>query len=306
VLSDDDAFDMEFIQERFRDSSYLASEALKLPRALANGLQHNSTLRTIDLSSCGLPDEALGIVLQALVGHATLEVLDVSKNRAGPQTIGALAEMIAHPDSNLTELDLREQRKLPKRLAAKKKNKKLGVFGRKKAEKDEEDGGSETMDHHGGLDLFPLSQAMYNNEMLQVLKLSHNQLTDDQVSELVRNLQGNETLIELDLQFNSITARGLQSLTKGLSHLPCLKVLLLGGNDFGKEGTKILAQLEDDDDSVCTILEEGTGRRGDEDDETFHSAKSSNTKTSSDRRKTKARSKALSGLMGGLTGISEK
>jgi hypothetical protein len=82
-------------------------------------------------------------------------------------------------------------------------------------------------------------------------------------------------------------------------------VLLLGGNDFGKEGTKILAQLEDDDDSVCTIMEEGVGH--DEDDETFHSAKTSNTKASSNPRKSNARTKALAaGLMGGLTGISEK
>jgi hypothetical protein len=292
--------DAEFVEEQFLQDSSLATEALKLPRALANGLQHNTSLRTIDLSSCGLPDEALGIVLQALVGHSTLETLDVSKNRAGRQTIGALAEIIGHPDSNLTELDLREQRKMTR--AARKK--KMGVFRRKKSEQEEDD--DDDFGHNDdGLDLSPLSQAMYNNEMLQVLKLSHNQLTDDQVSELVRNLQGNETLSELDLQFNSMTARGLQTLTKGLSHLPCLKVLLLGGNDFGKEGTKILAQLEDDDDSVCTIMEEGVGH--DEDDETFHSAKTSNTKASSNPRKSNARTKALAaGLMGGLTGISEK
>jgi Leucine Rich repeat len=293
--SDDD---VEFLEERLRDPA-LAAEAMKLPRALASGFQYNTSLRAIDLSSCGLPDEALGIVLQALVGHSTLQTLDVSKNRAGRQTIGALAEIVAHPDSNLIELDLREQRKVSKMA----KQKKRGVFRRKKTEEEEDTFG----DGDDGLDLIPLSQAMYNNETLQVLKLSHNQLTDDQVAELVRNLQGNETLTELDLQYNTITARGLQALTKGLSHLPSLKVLLLGGNDFGKEGNKILAQLEDDDDSVCTILEEGVSR--DEDDETFHSAKSSTAKLTSSPRKTNAASRAKAfggGLMGGLTGISEK
>jgi len=284
--------DVEFLEERFRDAG-LAAEALKLPRALANGLQYNTSLRAIDLSSSGLPDEAMGIVLQALVGHSTLEVLDVSKNRAGMETINALAEIIAHPDTNLTELQLGEQRKKSKAI-----KKKTGIFRRKETEQNEDHFG----DSGDGLNIIPLAQAMYNNETLQVLKLCQNQLTDDQVSELVRNLQGNETLTELDLQFNAITAHGLQTLTKGLSHLPCLKVLLLGGNDFGKEGTKILAQLEDDDDSVFTILEEGIAGNGD--DDTFHTASSSNTKTSS--KKNTPRSKAFVGLMGGLTGISEK
>lgn len=298
--------DGEFLDLQMRNPE-LAAHALKLPRALATGLQYNKSLRAIDLSSCGLPDEALGIVLTALVGHPTLEVLDVSKNRAGPQTVAALAEILAHSDSNLTELDLREQRKVAK------SKKKTITFRRKKTE--EEDKVGEAAD--SGLNIIPLSQAMYNNEMLQILKVSHNQLTDEQVIELVRNLQGNETLQELDLQFNSITAIGLQALTKGLGDLPCLKVLLLGGNDFGKEGTKILAQLEDDDDSVCTILEDGgKATTIDEDDDTFHSARTSNTRPSnpttkvpSSPQKTKAASRAKAmggGLMGGLTGISEK
>lgn len=293
----------------------LAELALRSANALADGLRYNTSLRTVDLSSCELPDAALAVILQSLVGHPTLENLDISRNRAGPDTIRALADLVGHPESALTTLDLREQRKAVKHK--KTKAKKATPRRRGKMDKQYEDDEEEEEDDfdetaRDGLDLIPLSQALYNNEMVQVLRLSHNQLTDDQIAELVRNLQGNESLVELDLQFNSITTRGVKVITKGLSELPALKVLLLGGNDFGKEGNKMLAQLEDDDDSVCTIMETGGGKKGggDDDEDTFHSARSSNTRnknsTTTNSKPSSSRTGGMSGFMGGLTGITER
>ena len=300
---DDDDFDdtakMNVQIMRVTDPQ-LAEQALRLPRALADGLKRNTSLRTIDLSCCSLQDDALSTVLQALVGHPYLAHLDISRNRAGRESIRALADVLAHPESALTTLDLREQRKAPRPARAAKKK---GRAGRRRVNDNEEEEDEFDNGAGDGLDLIPLSQALHNNDILQVLKLSHNLLVDDQIGELVRNLEGNETLQELDLQFNCITARGLKTLTKGLSELPALEVLLLGGNAFGKEGNEILAQLEDDDDSVCTIMEPGGGAAGkrEDDNETFHSAKSSNTHSK------KSRATALGGgFMGSLTGITEK
>lgn len=288
----------------------LVEQALRSAKALAEGLRYNTSLRTIDLSSCELPDAALGVIIQSLVGHPSLETLDVSRNRAGPDTVQALAELVGHPESALTTLDLREQRKKSSKRRNKPKSKATRRRGGRSGENDDNDEEDEDEDDfdaaaRNGLDLTALSQALYNNEVIQVLRLSHNQLTDDQIAELVRNLQGNDSLQEIDLQFNSITTRGVKAITKGLSELPALKVLLLGGNDFGKEGNKMLAQLEDDDDSVCTIMETGRGGKDEDDEETFHSAKSSNTRHKSPT-KSSNRKPAVGGFMGGLTGISER
>jgi hypothetical protein len=292
----------------------VVEKMLQLPKAFAEGLCHNTSLRTFDLSCCELMDDVLAIILQALVGHPTLEHLDISRNRAGRESIRALAELVGHPQSTLMHLNLGEQRKKSKRKGPNKvaKGRRRKPSTEDGGEKDDDEDNEDDFDSaaaRDGLDLIPLSQALYNNDTLQVLKLCHNRLTDDQVSELVRNLQGNESLQHLDLQFNCITTTGVKAITKGLSNLPALKELLLGGNDFGKEGNKILAQLEDDDDSVCTIMEsDDVDRKAEDDNETFHSARTSKSSGTATLRKSRASvpAAALSGgLMGGLTGIAQ-
>jgi hypothetical protein len=186
---------------------------------LAKGLGQNEGLRTLDISCCYLQDDALAVLIGSLVGHPYLQDLDLSRNLSRGNAIKGLAELVQHHDSKVTKLDLREQtRKNP--LA-------LSLF----------------------------SQALVNNETLQTLKLSNNQLHDHHVVELVRALQGNSTLQELDLQHNRITERGLSVLTRHLPELSALAVLLLGGNAFGKEGFNLLESLPDNDDSICTVNE---------------------------------------------------
>jgi hypothetical protein len=202
------------------DDSDGSDNSNNAPLALAKGLGQNTGLRTLDLSCCYLQDDAMALLVGSLVGHPYLQVLDVSRNFCRESTIQALGELVRHDDSKLISLDLREQtRREP-------------------------------------LNLTMLSHALYGNDMLETLKLSNNRLTDVLVVELVHQLRGNMTLQELDLQWNLITEKGLDVLTQHLQELQALAVLLLGGNDFGKEGFNRLDRLQDDDDTICTVGEE--------------------------------------------------
>lgn len=214
---DDGAVDGEFYNTNRTDTAQSVTAA---PLALAKGLAQNRGLRTFDISCCYLHDDAIAAMLGALVGHPHLQILDVSRNHCRERSLQMLGEIVRHEQSGLLSLDLREQT-------------------------DREP-----------LNLAVFAHSLYNNETLKKLKLSNNQLTDIQITELVRALQGNATLQELDLQWNRITERGLNVLTRHLSDLSALSVLTLGGNAFGKEGKHMLESLPDDDDSICTFNED--------------------------------------------------
>jgi hypothetical protein len=190
------------------------------PTALAQGLRLNSGIRTFDISCCYLQDEEIAPIIQSLVGHPFLEVLDVSRNLCRRKTLRVMADLVNSDESRLRTLDLREQAR------------------------------------RNPLDISALSQALRVNDTLESLKLSHNRLVDEQVLDLADALRGNSTLQELDLQYNQITERGIPELTKHIKGISALAILLLGGNTFGTEGFNLLEKLDDDDDSICTVNEE--------------------------------------------------
>ena len=198
--------------------TYFTADSAAL--ALAKGLSQNTSIRTLDLSCCRLDDDAMSTILSCLIGHPCLQTIDISRNKCRGVSITALGEMCQNQYNQIKHIDLREQT------------------------------------DHEPVDISRLALSLRNNETLEVLKLSHNQLTDIQVVELVRALKGNATLLELDLQWNQITEKGLNVLTKHLNELSALSVLLLGGNSFGQQGKDMLQHLEDDDESICTISNE--------------------------------------------------
>jgi hypothetical protein len=201
-------------------------------KALAtSGLQDNSVLRTMDLSCCFLPDDELSVILQALVGHPSLQGLDLSQNSAQRATPSCLAGMMLHDECKLQSIDLREQR--------------LDGAGDSNKEEEEEE----------GLDITAVARALEVNETLEILKLSNNRLGDNQVVALALGLQGNSCLQELDLQWNAITEKGLNILTEALPDISALEVLLLGGNAFGEDGYTMLESLPEDDQSIQTVNE---------------------------------------------------
>jgi hypothetical protein len=223
-------------EERGKSSLDLASldtadftffSPLETAAALCEGLRENVGLHTIDVSCCYLEDESLSLLVQSLVGHPTLRTLDISRNSARSKTMRALADVVGMESTILVNLDVREQ----------------------------------SDDDNEPLDISHFSRAMQDNRTIETLKLSHNQLKDDQIIDLINHLQGNEVIQELDLQYNRITEFGLNYLTENLSGMKSLAVLLLGGNTFGEEGENILEHLQDDDDSICTVNEKSVAKR---------------------------------------------
>lgn len=217
--------------EKGEDDNGVPKSYTAAPIALASGLLQNEGIRHLDLSCCYMQDQAIAPIVEALIDHPFLEILDVSRNLCRTKSLEAIATLVKSPVSRLKTLDLREQ-------------------SRRKP-----------------LEISIISHALRNNDSLKTLKLSHNQLTDSQVVELVSMLRGNDRIKELDLQFNQISEKGVKILTKRIKELPTLSALLLGGNDFGEEGFNLLESLPDDDDSICTVTEEDmkkakTAKRG--------------------------------------------
>lgn len=190
------------------------------PIALAQGLRENDGIMHLDISCCYLQDDMVAPIIEAMLDHPYLEVLDLSRNVCRIQTVEALGQIIGSGECRLRTLDLREQTR------------------------------------RNPLDISPLSFAMRNNDSLEILRLSHNQLIDSQVLELADSLRGNNILQELDLQYNQISEKGVPDLTQYIKELPALTTLLLGGNAFGEEGFNLLESLPEDDDSICTVTEE--------------------------------------------------
>ena len=207
------------------------------PHALAqSGLANNTSLRTIDWSCCFLHDDELAILLQALVGHPTLEIIDLSRNVARSHTTHTLAHILQQDDTKLLTIDLREQNVTPQ-----------------DDQQQQQQQQQQSSSSSNSLDISLLAQSLQNNDMLQTLKLSNNALTDQQIMELANGLKGNSSIQHLDLQWNHITERGLNVFTEVLPHISSLEVLLLGGNAFGLEGFNLLENLPNDDESICTV-----------------------------------------------------
>lgn len=221
--------------------------------SLALGLKENEGMHTLDISCCDLTDEVMAPIITALVGHPCLEVLDVSRNMCGIKSIEALGRIVENSDCLLRTLNLREQ----------------------------------SPGEH--LEISPLSFALRHNQTLESLRVGRNELVDSQVLELVDSFRGNATIKELDLEYNNITEHGIPDLTKYIKELPSLRTLLLGGNAIGEEGVNFLENLENDDDSICTITEED-----------LETAKPRSSKTTKS-----AVTEALSKNVSFLTGIEE-
>ncbi|CAJ1961889.1 unnamed protein product [Cylindrotheca closterium] len=224
--------------------------------SLALGLKYNDGIQSLDISCCDLPDEAMAPIIDGLVGHPYLEALNISRNRCRIQSVEALGRVVEDDDCLIRSLDLREQ------------------------------------SPHDALEISPLSFALRQNRSLEALRISHNELVDSQVLELVDSFRGNASIKELDLEHNNITEKGIPDLTKYIKELPSLTKLLLGGNAIGEEGFNFLESLEDDDDSICTITEED-----------LRPAKPRSTKTAKTSKSTAAA--AVSNNVSFLTGIAE-
>lgn len=92
------------------------------------------------------------------------------------------------------------------------------------------------------VDVMPIIHTLSTNTSLQVLDLSVNQITDEEVLSLLEILvQANSTLKALDLSYNRISDEGLFAISSTMPRLS-LKRLAIKGNMFGPQGTSQLLE----------------------------------------------------------------
>ena len=71
-------------------------------------LRRCTNLKHIYLYCCDIPDQQLLPVIEAIRGHASLEMLDLSGNNIGSAGCGTIATLLEDPNCNIHTLDLRD------------------------------------------------------------------------------------------------------------------------------------------------------------------------------------------------------
>ena len=175
-----------------------------IPLVLARGINHNTTLTQLDLSSGSISDAGAVALAQALHHNSTLTKLALSYNSISDAGAVALAQALHH-NSTLTELDLFGNSISDARAVA-------------------------------------LAQALHHNSTLTRLNLCNNSISDAGAVALAQALHHNSTLTRLNLSFNSISDAGVVALARALHHNSTLTQLNLSNNSISVAGAVALAQ----------------------------------------------------------------
>jgi hypothetical protein len=90
------------------------------------------------------------------------------------------------------------------------------------------------------IDVVSIVKILDTNTSLKRLNISVNNISDDELLEILTKLRHNSTLEELDLSYNKITDQGACRIAEALPQLPGLKRWRLKGNDIGNVGCQSL------------------------------------------------------------------
>jgi hypothetical protein len=140
---------------------------------LAAGLVHHPRVEILDLSYCNLEDGELAEIVRALIGHPTLKVLNLESNRAGPQTLKALQDLLISKSCKLEILDMSWQK--------------------------------------NASDIGVLADGLQGNRYLTTLRLHGHNLGNSFVGRLAKSLATCSRLEELSISRNNISEWGLET-----------------------------------------------------------------------------------------------
>ena len=201
-------------------------------KALAEGLQHCRSLQTLDLDRNSIGDDGAKALAEGLQHCSSLQTLDLQRNIIGEDGAKALAEGLQHC-SSLQTLDLAGNS--------------IGDDGAKAL--------AECLQHSSSLQALylgannigdegakALAEGLQHCSSLQTLDLAENSIGDDGAKALAEGLQHCSSLLTLDLAVNSIGDDGAKALAEGLQHCSSLQTLNLAGNSIGDDGAKALAE----------------------------------------------------------------
>ena len=202
--------------------------------ALGESLKRNKTLKTLNISSCGIDDQGMKSLASALEMNGSLEEMNLSGNRVGTG-IGymALGESLKRNRGlktlNISYCDIDEQ--CMKSLAsAFEMNSSLAVL-------DLSWNNAVT-----GIGLMALGESLKRNRGLKTLNISHCGIDDQGMKSLASALEMNGSLEELDLGWNdAVTGIGLTALGESLKRNRGLKSLNISYCSIDDQGVESLA-----------------------------------------------------------------
>ena len=226
-------------------------------KALAEGLQHCSSLQALCLAENSIG----GDLAEGLQHCSSLRTLDLKCNSIGDGGAKALAEGLQHC-SSLQALNLEQNsigadgaKAFAEGLQHCSSLQTLELLGNSigdngaKALADclQHCSNLQTLDLEensiGADGAKALAEVLQHCSSLQTLYLERNSIGDDGAKALAEGLQHCSSLRTLDLKCNSIGDGGAKALAEGLQHCSSLQTLYLGKNSIGDDGAKALAEV---------------------------------------------------------------
>ena len=174
---------------------------------LAEGIKQNVGLKTLLLNRCSLEDGQVASLITALENHPSLQVLSVQGSSCRAMGIVAISGLLQANNQKPFKLDLSKQNFCQDEK----------TFG-----------------------ISFLAPALSENTSMRYLDLSHNSLSDVDVTYLASALAENSSLEELKLVNCNISNKGAQILARQLRKMGGLKSLWLQENPFGVRGARSL------------------------------------------------------------------
>lgn len=191
------------VRELDLSRSHLANEAV---RSLAAAMQVNTTLESLRLGECMLEDECLSKIIMGVKNHPSLKQLSLCQNSSNTLAMNAIAELMSNSnDTRIESLNLSTQI---------------------------------LVHEHDVLDEVALAKAIMVlagsscSKSLRELDVSGNCFSDEAVQLLTSALAQNSTLETLRINNSKISQAGIQLLAHRLPELSSsLKTLDISGND---------------------------------------------------------------------------
>lgn len=188
---------------------------------LSSALKKNQNLRALSMAHCKIGEKPLSDesntelcrLLESIVSHPALEVLNIYGMYCSDRAIDALGNLLRAPRSKLWRLGLKNNSRHPD-------------------------------DKVPATNIF---EAMSVNSALTYLQISGNNVDDNDIVDLARILgDSNMTLRVLNLTANNIGDRGVDALARKLPEMKGLQMLDLQRNSFSESAKQtIIAALKD-------------------------------------------------------------
>ena len=210
-------------------------------KALADGLKHCTSLRTLNLSDNSICDDGCKGLADGLKHCTSLRTLNLSYSSIGNDGVKALADELKHCTS-LQTLNLAQNyisndgvKVLADKLKLCTSLQTLNL----------------SANGIGNDGVKALADGLKHCTSLQTLNLSYSSIGNDGVKALADKLKYCTSLQTLDLSANDIGNDGVKALADGLKHCTSLQTLNFAQNYIGNDGVKALA----DELKHCTSLQ---------------------------------------------------